>query len=70
MGEQGEMGEEKRNLGGNHFWQSGGSQFGFVCVCVCVFSFFFSVVIFRQFGLGQRSARANNSLQTADVITF
>lgn len=41
-----------------------------LCVCVSVFSLFFSVVIFRQFGLGQRSARANNSLQTADVITF
>lgn len=70
MGEQGEMGEEKRNLGGNHFWQSGGSQSGCVNVCarVCVFSFFFCNFI--QFGRSRRSARANNSLQTADVITF
>lgn len=46
MGEQGEMGEEKRNLGGNHFWQSGGSQSGCVNVCVrvCVFSLFFFVI--------------------------
>lgn len=69
MGEQGEMGEEKRNLGGNHFWQSGGSQSGCVNVCVCVFSLFF-FCNFIQFGRSRRSARANNSLQTADVITF
>lgn len=40
-----------------------------MCVRVCVFSLFF-FCNFIQFGRSRRSARANNSLQTADVITF
>lgn len=60
MGEQGEMEEEKKKALRQSFltarWRS---------VWVCVF---FSNFI--QFGRGRRSAWANNSLQTADVITF
>lgn len=65
MGEQGEIGEEKKKPRRQSFlaerWQS---VWGCVWVCVCVFC------NFRQFGRGRRSVRANNSLQTADVITF
>lgn len=53
MGKQEEMGKEKRNLRGNHFWLSSGRQLR--CECV-VFVFVFCN--FEQFGCGQRSAKA------------
>lgn len=65
MGEQGEMGEGKKKETSEASFLA--ERWHSVCVRVCCFFFFCN---FIRFGRSRRSARVNNSLQSADVITF